>query len=77
MLHAYERYGIRVGQVYRAADGISLSRLTVVDVDTYRGCDDVVVLDELSGVERRIDAFKLAMVRYQLVSDPVYGSPAK
>ena len=67
MLHAYERYGIQVGQVYAAADGISKSRLTVVDVDTYRGCDDVVVRDELSGVERRIDAFKLAMVRYKLV----------
>lgn len=72
-MYEYERYGIRVGQVYSAADGISLSRLTVVDVDTHRVCADVVVRDELSGVECRIDAFKLAMVRYKLVNDPIYG----
>ena len=68
-MYEYERYGVRIGQVYAAADGIAKSRLTVVDVDTYRDSADVVVRDELSGVERRIDVFKLAMVRYKLVPD--------
>jgi hypothetical protein len=62
-----ERYGIAVGQVYVAADG-SKNRLTVRDVETYADCDDVVVFDEAQGIERRIDAFKLAKVRYSLLS---------
>jgi hypothetical protein len=40
--------------------------LTVRDVETYSDCDDVVVFDEIQGIERRIDAFKLAKVRYSL-----------
>jgi hypothetical protein len=68
MLPAYVRYGIRVGQTYTAADG-SNSKLTVVDVTTYANCDDVVVYDSINKAERRIDAFKLAMVRYKLYSE--------
>lgn len=65
-MKAYERYGIEVGQVYVPADG-SRNRLTVKDVQTHEYGDDVVVFDEAQGVERRIDAFKLAKVRYCLV----------
>ncbi len=60
-----ERYGIEVGQVYVPADG-SVNRLVVRDVSTFADCDDVVVFDEQQGLERRIDAFKLARVRYSL-----------
>ena len=63
--HAYQRYGIEPKQVYVPADG-SKNRLTVVDVETFADADDVVVFDEVQGKERRIDAFKLAMVRYCL-----------
>lgn len=68
-MSAYKRYGIEVGQVYVPADG-SKNRLTVRDVETYADCDDVVVFDEVQGVERRIDAFKLAKVRYSLLASP-------
>lgn len=68
MLPTYARYGIREGQTYTAADG-SNSKLTVVDVTTYADCDDVVVYDSIKKAERRIDAFKLAMVRYRLYSE--------
>lgn len=64
---AYQRYGIERDQVYVPADG-SKNRLTVVDVEKYADCDDVVVFDEVQGKERRIDAFKLAMVRYTLLT---------
>lgn len=64
-MNAYQRYGIEVGQVYVPADG-SKNRLTVRNVVTYAECDDVVVFDEAQGLERRIDAFKLAKVRYSL-----------
>jgi nucleoside-triphosphatase THEP1 len=64
-MSTYKRYGIEVGQVYVPADG-SKNRLTVRDVETYSDCDDVVVFDEIQGIERRIDAFKLAKVRYSL-----------
>lgn len=64
-MSAYKRYGIEVGQVYVPADG-SKNRLTVRDVEAYADCDDVVVFDEAQGIERRIDAFKLAKVRYSL-----------
>lgn len=66
-MNAYRRYGIEVGQVYVPADG-SKNRLIVRDVVTFADCDDIVVFDEDQGVERRIDAFKLAMVRYSLLS---------
>ena len=66
-MNAYKHYGIDVGQVYERADG-SGYRLTVVDVETHSDCDDVIVCDELTQENRRIDCFKLAMVRYCLVS---------
>lgn len=65
----YEKYGIEVGQNYEPADG-STNLLTVIDVETYADCGDVVVFDHASDQERRIDAFKLAMVRYSLVETP-------
>jgi nucleoside-triphosphatase THEP1 len=64
-MSAYSRYGIAVGQVYVPADGTK-NRLTVVDVEKYAEMDDVVVFDEVQGIEWRIDAFKLARVRYCL-----------
>lgn len=68
-MSAHRQYGIEVGQVYVPADG-SKNRLTVRDVTTYADYDDVVVFDEAQGVERRIDAFKLAMVCYRLQTQP-------
>ncbi len=64
-MSAAERYGIEVGQVYVPADG-SVNRLIVRDVTSFADCDDVIVFDEQQGIERRIDAFKLARVRYSL-----------
>lgn len=64
-MNDYERYGVAVDQAYVPADG-SKNRLTVIDVLTHAKCGDVIVFDELSKKERRIDAFKLARVRYCL-----------
>ena len=61
----YQRYKIDVGQKYVPADG-STNTLTVVDVEKYADCGDVVVFDAVSKTERRIDCFKLSMVRYSL-----------
>lgn len=58
-------YGVRDGQVYVPADG-SNNELTVVDTETYAYCGDVVVYDRAQDATRRIDAFKLARVRYTL-----------
>lgn len=66
-MNAYKHYGIEVGQVYEPASGGD-NRLTVLDVETHSDCDDVIVRDELTQQERRIDCFKLAMVRYCLIS---------
>ena len=74
-MDAYKHYGIEVGQVYEPADG-SRNRLTVVDVDTHGACDDVIVYDERAQAERRIDCFKLAMVRYRLISPSTPASTA-
>lgn len=68
MQRAVARLGIREGQVYAPADG-SQNRLVVRDVTTYEACDDVVVFDRTQGIERRIDAFKLAVSRYTLVDE--------
>lgn len=65
-MNAYQRYGIEPGQVYARADGAP-GRVIVRDVTTYAEVDDVVVYDEVADEERRIDAFKLAKVRYYLV----------
>lgn len=59
------KYGIKVGQIYTPADG-SNGKLVVKDITTFSDVGDVVVYDELEKQERRIDAFKLAMVRYTL-----------
>lgn len=61
------KYGIKVGQIYTPADGRN-GKLIVKDVDTFSKCADVVVYDTIAKKERRIDAFKLAMVRYKLAS---------
>lgn len=61
----YERYGIAVDQVYVPADGAS-GQLTVLDVTTYADCGDVVVQPAGAAEPYRIDAFKLARVRYCL-----------
>ncbi len=68
-MNAYQQYGIARGQVYVPADG-SKNRLVVRDVTTLAEVDDVIVFDEGQGIERTIDAFKLAMVRYALVPPP-------
>lgn len=64
-MYDYQKYGISVGQEYLPADG-SDNPITVVDVETYADCGDVVVFDHTLGLPRRIDAFKLTMVRYVL-----------
>lgn len=64
-MSAVTKYGIENGQMYTAADGSGLT-VQVIDADTYAYCDDVVVRNH-QGNEYRIDAFKLAMVRYSLV----------
>jgi hypothetical protein len=65
----YQRYGIALDQVYVPADG-SKNRLIVKDVEEYAEVGDVIVFDEAQGELRRIDAFKLAKVRYQLEGTP-------
>jgi hypothetical protein len=64
------RYNIEIGQRYVPADG-SGGSLIVVDVAKYADCDDIVVYDTIKKSERRIDAFKLAMVRYTLSAEPL------
>lgn len=60
-----EKYGIKVGQIWKAADG-SRNDVEVLDVDKYAYCDDVLVKSHINGSEYRIDTFKLAMCRYYL-----------
>lgn len=61
----FVRYNIKIGQRYVRADGGEGS-LIVTDVLTYANCGDIVVYDTIEKIERRIDAFELAMVRYTL-----------
>jgi hypothetical protein len=72
------KYGVEVGQIYLAADGRKCGHL-VTDVTTYAHCDDVVTTPFLeSGWKKsgnRIDAFKLARVRYYLVKNPPFWMP--
>ena len=65
-MNGYQRYGIEQGQVYARADGAP-GRVIVRDVKTFAEVDDIVIYDEVQDEERRIDAFKLAKVRYFLV----------
>lgn len=71
MTNLVQKFNIANGQVYIAADG-SLSGHLVVDASTYQDVDDVVVrpFTNLGVINetRRIDAFKLAMVRYSLAN---------
>lgn len=66
------KYNIKPGQIYIAADGMRCGHY-VTDVETYSSCDDVVTtpFNEYGwGIpNNRIDAFKLAMVRYCLVEE--------
>lgn len=60
------KYGIEKGQRYQ---GVTPGNIVeVIDVETYAFCDDVVVKNA-EGDEYRIDAFKLAMVRYSLIKE--------
>lgn len=64
------KYGIEVGQIYIAADGSKCGHI-VTDITTYADCNDVVTTPfDVNGFGSpycRIDAFKLAIVRYYLV----------
>ena len=64
----FEKYGIAVGQVYVPANGSS-GTVTVTDVETYADCGDVVVFYATENRSFRIDCFKLAMVRYCLLTN--------
>jgi hypothetical protein len=67
-------YGITNGQIYLAADGSKAGHV-VVDATTFADVNDVVVRPfDPNGFykERRIDAFKLAMVRYGLADAPYW-----
>ncbi len=65
---SYVKYEISVGQIYAQADDPrQRPALTVLDVLTYADVDDVVVMN-ISGVTYRIDCFKLAKVRYNLLN---------
>jgi len=67
-MKTYEKYGIAVGQKYGRADG-SKGFVSVLDVETYADCDDVVIFDPTENRTYRIDCFKLAMVRYFLLEE--------
>lgn len=66
-MNQIEKYDIQVGQIYRPNDG-GLYGHVVVDTTTYAFCDDVVVQAFTNagvfGEPTRIDAWKLAQVRY-------------
>ena len=66
------KYGISVGQIYIAADGSKCGHL-VTDVTSFADCGDVVTTpfnpNGFKQAGNRIDAFKLAMVRYSLASE--------
>lgn len=68
-MNMIDRHNIRAGQMYVAADR-SQTMLLVIDTATHYECDDVLAV-EINGEcvqpkVRRIDAFKLAMCRYEL-----------
>lgn len=61
------------GQIYIAADGGNYGHV-VIDSQTYADVDDIVVrgFSKTNGLDketRRIDSFKLAMVRYTLIHE--------
>jgi hypothetical protein len=60
-----QRYNIQVGQIYDRADGTK-APVKVIDTTSFADVDDVVIADLDGQFQRRIDAFKLAVVRYYL-----------
>lgn len=66
-MYDYEKYGIKVGQIYRAADGSKIC-LVVINVDTHRDSNDVIVKQIGTNIISRIDCFKLTQVRYYLTN---------
>ena len=72
------KYGIEVGQIYIAASRNKCGHL-VTDVSTFAHCDDVITNpftpNGFGGNGYRIDAFKLAMVRYTLAEVPPEWMP--
>jgi len=68
-MSAYQRYGIALRQIYARADG-GPGRLIVRDVETFAVMDQVVVFDEATGAEYRLDATQLAQGRYRLLLPP-------
>jgi len=75
-----EKYGIKVGQIYIAADGSHCGHI-VTDITTFADCGDVITRPFTSTAfaadGNRIDAFKLAMVRYELVSEAPAWMPSE
>lgn len=69
----HKQYGIRPGQIWTSADGAGI-RVEVIDVTTHESVDDVIVQWIKRDGTRpeppyRIDAWKLAKVRYTLEKD--------
>lgn len=71
-----EKYGIESGQYWLAADGSKTAKW-VIDTKMYADCGDILVMTLLPDVwptqPDRIDAFKLAKVRYYLC--PIENTP--
>jgi hypothetical protein len=57
------KYGLELDQVYVPADG---SRGELVVTGYVYSTDEVIVWDRVQRCARKIDAFKLAKVRYML-----------
>lgn len=66
------KYGVQAGQIYLAADNTKCGYV-VIDVKEYEDVDDALVIgftsEGFSREARRIDLFKLAMVRYYLTDN--------
>lgn len=67
-MNMIDRHNIRAGQIYIAADR-SCVMMLVIDTQAFYDAEDVVAIEVTKnsvGTKRRIDAFKLAMCRYEL-----------
>lgn len=64
----HEKYNVKVGQIYRRADGAD-GDYEVLNVDQRADQGDVTIKCSLSQAVTWIDCFKLTMVRYNLVND--------
>jgi len=60
-------YGIKVGQKWTSADGAG-HVIEIVDVTTHADVNDAIVR-RIDGFEYRLDFWKLAKVRYELLED--------